>query len=136
MKELELIKKIQAITGIENFKHKTGRTSAVVNSKMLYCKFKREVEGLTYSQIASNLGLSQHGSVMHLISRFDNYAKYDKTLRANYNSLDERYANHPLKKEALNLIEDVFEFNEEDIRYILDKMSINIKVINSKNITK
>lgn len=131
MKEQELIKKIQKITGIEDFMNRSGRTRAVVDSKMLYSKYKREVEGLTFQQIAAKLGLKQHGSVMNLIERFDNYSKYDKTLRENYNSLDDKYTN-PVRLEFINLIDEIMDLDEKDIEYIKEKMIINIKVIKNK----
>ena len=125
---MDIISKIQEITGVDNFLHKSGRTKEVVNAKMLYAKYMRDVEGHTFQYIANNFGLKQHGSVLNLVNKYNDYSEYDLKLRNNYNSLLNKQRN-PFEVKVYGVLDELMELdNEEDLDYILEKMRINIKV--------
>jgi hypothetical protein len=125
---MDIVNKIQEITGVENFLHKSGRTKEVVNAKMLYAKYNRDVAGRTFKSIANDFGHRQHGSVINLINKYDNYSKYDSKLRRDYNSLLNNQRN-PFEVKVYGILDELMELdNEADLDYVLEKMRINIKV--------
>lgn len=125
---MDIVNKIQEITGVENFLHKSGRTKEVVNAKMLYAKYNRDVAGRTFQSIANDFGHRQHGSVINLINKYDNYSKYDSKLRMDYNSLLNNQRN-PFEVKVYGILDELMELdNEADLDYVLEKMRINIKV--------
>ena len=125
---MDIVNKIQEITGVDNFLHKSGRTKEVVNAKMLYAKYMRDVEGHTFQYIANKFGLIQHGSVINLVNKYNDYSEYDSELRNNYKSLLNNQRN-PFEVKVYSILDELMELdNEEDLDYILEKMRINIKV--------
>jgi len=133
---MDIISKIQEITGVDNFLHKSGRRKEVVNAKMLYAKYMRDVEGHTFQYIANNFGLIQHGSVINLVNKYNDYSEYDSELRNNYKSLLNNQRN-PFEVKVYSILDELMELdNEADLDYILEKMRINIKVRTNTKLNK
>lgn len=125
---MDVINKIKEMTGVENFLQKSGRTKEVINAKMLYAKYKRDVEGRTFQSIAKDFGHIQHGSVINLVNRFNDYSMYDSELRNNYNSLLNKQKT-PYQTKVYSVLDELMQLDSEaDLDYILEKMRINIKV--------
>jgi hypothetical protein len=133
---MDIINKIKEITGVDNFLHKSGRTKQVINAKMLYAKYKRDVEGLTFRAIAKEFGHIQHGSVINLVNRFNDYSMYDSELRNNYNSLLNKQKT-PYQTKVYSVLDELMGLDSEaDLDYILEKMRINIKVRTNTKLNK
>lgn len=124
----ELKQQITEITGIENFFECSGRTNEVVNAKMLYAKYMRDVVGKSYEDIKKDFGYAQHGSVMNLVRKFNRYSEFDTDLRNKFKKLikEER---SPFQDKINKIVDELVEIkNEADLDYIIEKMNINIKV--------
>lgn len=120
--------KITELTGIENFFHCSGRTTDVVNAKILYAKYMRDVLGKSYEEIKRDFGYAQHGSVMNLVRKFNTYSKYDYDLRDKFIRLSND-AKSPFQHKINEVVDKLTEIrNEADLDYIIEKMNINIKV--------
>lgn len=134
---MDIKEKITKITGIENFLYKSGRTKEVINAKMLYAKYNRDIEGRTFQSIANDFGLKQHGTVINLVNRFNDYSKYDYKLRNQFNLLIENpneAKRNPLENKVYAIVDELMELKDEsDLDYVLEKMRINIKVRNNLN---
>jgi len=124
----ELKQQITELTGIENFFECSGRTNEVVNAKMLYAKYMRDILGKSYEEIKKDFGYAQHGTVMNLVRKFNRYSEFDVDLRNKFKKLinEER---SPFQDKIDKIVDKLVEIkNEADLDYVIEKMNINIKV--------
>ena len=124
----ELKQQITELTGIENFFECSGRTNAVVNAKMLYAKYMRDILGKSYEEIKKDFGYAQHGTVMNLVRKFNRYSEFDVDLRNKFKKLINEQRS-PFQDKIDKIVDALVEIkNEADLDYVIEKMNINIKV--------
>jgi len=124
----ELKQQITELTGIENFFECSGRTNEVVNAKMLYAKYMRDILGKSYEEIKKDFGYAQHGTVMNLVRKFNRYSEFDVDLRNKFKKLINEQRS-PFQYKIDKIVEALVEIkNEDDLDYVIEKMNINIKV--------